>query len=436
MLIWSPKQSPRLKYVFTVLLKEILQYQPPLVFTTNEATFLEAVGAKLQYGGELLVRENSIYVAAHGLLWEENIRAPFAPDLNTWQGQPSFFQTAGGMFSFDMAAAAFFLLSRYEEYWPHTPDAHGRFRAEDSWAFQHDFLNVPLVDIWAQHFKKAILSVFPETVFAQKKYQFLPTFDIDNAFAFKHKGLKRTLLASAADLLYGRWKNHGNRCLTLVGLRPDVYDTYETLHQLHEKLFTKPVIFWLLGDYAPFDKNLSHENSAFRQLIQEMAARYEVGIHPSYASFGKEAQMLIEKQRLEQISGKAIKISRQHYLRMKLPETYQLLVNCGIETDYSIGYGSQIGFRASTSHQFSWYDLSTEKMTTLKIQPFAVMDATLRHYLKLSPEEAIAQTQPLIEAVKATDGIFCSLLHNEILSDVGEWDGWLSFYQKLIKLAE
>ena len=71
-----------------------------------------------------------------------------------------------------------------------------------------------------------------------------------------------------------------------------------------------------------------------------------------------------EKNRLEGITNMQTKRSRQHYLRFSLPETYQQLIDLEIEEDYSMGYASHVGFRASTCTPFYFYDLDFEIQTS------------------------------------------------------------------------
>lgn len=438
MLIFSSRLTPRVIYAFNLLLKQILFYAAPLQFTDNIKDFEAENDSKIQYGGnKITTTPTAIYMPATGLLFETDIRA-IQPDISYWHDTPIFFCVKSDTddIPFDMAAAAFFLASRYEEYWPLPSDTHGRFQAENSWAFRFNFLKLPLIDIWANILKNKLLESNSALVFGEKKYSFLPTFDIDNAYAFQYKGLKRTLLASASDLLYGRWRNNWKRWITLAGFRKDPFDTYQKIDQIHEKNGNKPLIFWLLGNYSPFDKNISHEQPAFRKLIQEIAQKYRVGIHPSYISEGKIQQIATEKKRLEVIINQEITFSRQHYLKMTMPKTYQHLLAVGLRADYTMGYGSQLGFRAGTCTPFDWYDLENEQHTALKIYPFALMDVTLRHYLKLSPDEALKETRKLISITKSVNGIFCSLMHNEILSDENEWKSWLSFYENLVEAAK
>ena len=139
-----------------------------------------------------------------------------------------------------------------------------------------------------------------------------------------------------------------------------------------------------------------------------------------------------EKQRLEHIVNTPITFSRQHYLRLIIPETYQNLIDLDITEDYTMGYARFPGFRASTCTPFYFYDLDFEIQTPLKLFPFTFMDATLKYYMNLSNEEAIEKILKLKKEVLLVNGTFISLFHNDAFSENENWKGWTEIYKKMI----
>jgi hypothetical protein len=141
----------------------------------------------------------------------------------------------------------------------------------------------------------------------------------------------------------------------------------------------------------------------------------------------------IEKKRLELIINTPITKSRQHYLRLNFPETYQNLVDLEIFEDYTMGYAQHFGFRASTCTPFYFYDIEYEIQTPLKLIPFAVMDVTLKDYLKYSNKKSFATIMQLADQVKKVNGTFITLNHNETFNKFGRFRGWKLMYEKTIK---
>ena len=95
----------------------------PLSLISDKEEFMAHTGAKLNYSTGRL-SENEFFIRPHGLLFETGIREQPLTGLIFWK--PAFFQTSGD-FAFDIFAASFYLVSRYEEYLPFQPDSYGRF---------------------------------------------------------------------------------------------------------------------------------------------------------------------------------------------------------------------------------------------------------------------------------------------------------------------
>ena len=186
--------------------------------------------------------------------------------------------------------------------------------------------------------------------------------------------------------------NVGNlwmRFLVVFGLHKDPYDVYDKLVEWRRKYDIRTLFFFLLGEYGTFDKNISPGNSNYRLLIKNIADYCTVGIHPSYYSMKKEDKIKKEQSLLKSIVNFPITKSRQHYLRVALPETYQHLVDLEIKQDYSMGYASHFGFRAGTCTPFYFYDLDFEIQTPLKVFPFAAMDVTLKGLSEFHAQEIL-----------------------------------------------
>jgi hypothetical protein len=63
------------------------------------------------------------------------------------------------------------------------------------------------------------------------------------------------------------------------------------------------------------------------------------------------------------------------------------------------------------------------------------MDATLRFYMKVKPEQVKETVLPLIEHVRKVNGTMITLWHNETISDWREWKGWQNVYEEVVKLC-
>jgi len=432
MLIIVKKETHRLHYIMQLMLKSLLGID--FRFTCNKVEFGEYVGPKFSYGVD--VEEQFLYFAADGLLFENKIIAKDLKHID-YKGNLVFFPVHN-MFSalpFDPFAAAFYLVSRYEEYLPHLRDEHNRFLASGSCAFQNGYLDKPVVNVWSLLIKDVLSKRFPELVFKSPVYEFVPTFDIDSAFAFKNKGLTRAMGGILKAIKDKKVEEVKQRVRVIMGIEKDPFDTFGLQMELQTKYGYSPIYFILLADYGPNDKNVPYNNRKFRYLIRYLADYAEIGIHPSYASSLDPSLIEMETARLSKMLKKEVEHSRQHYLKLVLPDTYRNLINNDIVNDYTMGYAEVPGFRASICTPFPFFDLDQDTATPLIIHPFAVMDGTLFNYMKLAPELAIGIIEKLINEVKSVGGTFIPLWHNQTLNDDGEWKGWLNVYVKMAEMA-
>jgi hypothetical protein len=131
-----------------------------------------------------------------------------------------------------------------------------------------------------------------------------------------------------------------------------------------------------------------------------------------------------EINRLAKILEEEVQLSRQHFLRLRFPETYQVLLANNILFDYSMGFADNIGFRAGTSFSYYFFDLTKNQSTNLKITPFLYMDSALKDYLSYSPEKAIALILKMKREVQNVGGNFSFIWHNSSIHNSGEWKGW------------
>jgi hypothetical protein len=428
--VYSEEQTPRSEYIFRILFESILGSKVDFYYEENG--FSQSEGLKINYSHKDIA--NALTIKPHTLLFEKHIQQQ-NPEVTVWESLPIFFSISDSFLPFDIFAASFFLVTRYEEYLPGKRDRHQRFLSRNSLASQHRFLEKPLINCWAWKMAEKIEEASKTKLFEKSKFSYIPTFDIDNAWAYKNKGFFRNLGAALKDLIRGKFKDLGERFSVLTSLKKDPFDNYSEIQDIMHGFGFRPTFFMLIKKQGKHDRSLSFKNSAFRKLIKSLSEWGEVGIHPSYTSWNSKKALQKEIVRLEEILGKKVKSSRQHYLRISMPKTYRRLLSSGIETDYSLGYASRPGFRASICTPFLFFDLLKNEQTSLKIVPFQVMDATLLEYRNYTPGEALNKIKSLIKETADVGGTFVSLWHNESLGDKGKWNGWGYVYNEMSKLA-
>ena len=433
LLIYSPKSSPRLEYILEFLFGTIIGCQYKVTHELEE--FTNAQGAKINYSKEQH-NPNGLNIVPIGMMEEDDLNEYHHAFFN-WDNLPVIYKTSTEEIPFDIFSASFFLLSRYEEYLDLKLDEFQRFPHTSSIAYKYNFLDRPIIDQWAQRFKKILQSNFPELQFEENEFQFIPTYDIDIAYSYKHKGLLRNAGGALRDLSRGDLSAIKNRMQVLTHSEKDPFDSFEFLDDLHKEHKLTPIYFFLLGSGGKLDKNLSVNNPQFKELIQQISKKYEVGIHPSYRSNDEQHELQTEINRLDTLTSSDITKSRQHYIRFTLPETYKKLIAHGIKEDYSMGYGSINGFRASTSHPFYWFDLDKNEKRDLKVFPFCFMECNSFFEQKQNIKETNKEIAHYIKEVKEVNGTFISVWHNFSLGTYKLWTGWGQLYQDQVsKLKE
>lgn len=414
-----------------MIFKDLLGLSFTIITDTMEYTAYD--GVKISYTHQEV--DSPFHIQATGLLFEPGIKEQTIQLHNHQNYIRYFFKTYSGQLPFDVFGAAFYLVSRYEEYLPFKPDKFNRFEAESSLAYQYDFLEKPLVNIWVAEFEKQLRGMYPALRVKYPEYRYVSTIDIDNAYRYKQKGVMRSFGGYFRDIVRFDKKDFLQRTAVLLNKEADPFDSYDYQLEIQKKYKMQVMYFFLLGDYGVNDKNHPSNNLNFQKLIKHLADYARIGIHPSFGSTGNENQVKIEISRLSRITHREISSSRQHFSMLKFPDTYRILLELGITDDYSMGYSQHNGFRASICHPFYWYDLDEELETGLRIHPFALSETTLRFNHKAVIDDAAEKARPIIEIVKKYQGELITIFHNDTMGTAPEWQGWFRVYEDIVKLA-
>jgi hypothetical protein len=429
LLIYISANTPRSKYIFDVIFKNEFAVN---FRTTNDLSFFEKyTEEKINYSAAR--QKGEFFIKANSLLSENSIEKKLFPDMKEDNGKILFQNPESCDLGFDIFSATFIMLSRYEEYLPFTADAFGRYRAEDSLAYRNNFLHIPVVDKWIQQFKNVLEKKFPTLIFKKQEFKALVTYDIDVAYKFLGRSFKRNLGSVTKDLLRLDFKNIQSRIKTFSSKQPDPWDIYDYLKETITKNNLPAVFFFLLAENTKHDRNLDYNHPLMKTLVNHIKSFSETGIHPSFNSGLNPKLMLLEKEKLEWISGKKITKSRQHFLKFSLPETYNSLIDAGITEDYSMGFSTVAGFRAGTSKPFYFYDLKNEKATLLKIFPVTLMDGNYMNEKILNPEKILENITGLINEVRKVNGTFISIWHNHTASETEEFKNWRFIHDQMIQ---
>jgi len=422
LLIYTDHSTIRLQYICRFIFKEQLGINYSI--TKHPESFRTHDGPRINYS-HAEMPEGIFKLTPHDILFEKGIYEKQI-EIRENNSYKYFFEAANSSFDFDLLAASFYLISRYEEYLPHQKDSYGRYAHENSLAFREGFLQQPLVNIWIRHFGERLQHFFPELKIMMPGFKYKLSYDIDIAWSYKNKGLIRNLGGFFLFLYINRLK-------VISGVSKDPYDSYEFLDQLHEENKIDPLYFFLVATTrSRYDKNISPYAHSMWQLIRRHSKKYRIGLHPSWRSNSNPTLVKKEKKILETAGNTPIHFSRQHYIYFDLPSTMENLEEAGITDDFSMGYGSINGFRASVASSFYWYNLSLEKISNICMHPFCFMDANSFYEQKQNAEDSYDEMMHYYQTCKKYGLTFICIFHNQFLGTDPLFKGWREIYLRFI----
>lgn len=427
-LLYSEQKTTRLEYIVNHIFTRIFGLKTDIC--TDETTFEDYQGCKINYSNKN--RENSLKIVPHSLLFEEKIQMQdivFSMD----EDLPICFQTKElSDFPFDIFAASFYFLSRYEEYTAVSKDAHQRFDAKDSLAYKNNLLHLPLVDAWVELLKQRLKKTYPKLSFPTKTFSFIPTYDIDLPFAYLQKSFALQCAGFAKLLLQLKFKKMITRTKVLLKKEKDPFYTFDYLTDIHQRHQLRPYYFFIAAKKkSKYDRNPAWGNKAFQKLIYDLSLSSDIGLHASYYSKENPQRIGDEKAYLQTITKTSIVKNRFHFLRFSLPDGYRSLLANGITEDYSMGYANHIGFRAGTCTPFLFFDLPKNTSTQLLVYPLLCMENAFSQ--GQSAEEIMQILVPYIEKMKKYNGTFTSLFHNHAFDEKEAGRKWKEVLEGVVE---
>ncbi len=426
LLIYTHKITKRFAYVMKHIFTHILGID--VTFTTKVEDFIKHSGPKITYTKQPL--QNEFFIRSNDLLFEQGIN-DISIKIRDWEGTPCFFETGErSNVPFDIFSASFYLLSRYEEYLPHVKDDLGRFPPKTSIAHTAGFLELPVVDIWAQKLLKLLQERFTDIGTKRKTYTFTPIINVTTSHCYALKGFSRSVAGFFLDLSRFKLRRMVKRVAVWFNPRKDPYNNFERLTGINQRLRLKAMFFFQFAAYSEHDKNVSIHRNKFRYLIKSVADYSIVSLSASMAS-SKDLEVLKkEKKDLSALINRPVKYARLRYNRVAIPQTYRNLVDAEFTDDYTMGYTHNLGFRAGTCTPFYFYDINLELQQPIKVHPFAVCDYALRDLKE--PQKVFEKLDKLYRNVQAVNGNFNIIFSNELFGEEHKIN-WLGLYEALLK---
>lgn len=405
--------------MFRQLFVRILEI--PISFTSSLDAFVAFSGPKFSYAPHPLGQEFHVY--ASGFLTEQGISYKELKK-GEWRGlQVLFAHNNSSRIPFDIFAASFYCLSRYEEYLPHLKDEDNRYPAVASWLTSADCLETPLVDAWAAAFLKELQREFPDLTLSEKEIDspIRPFFTITSPFKYLYK----PSLTKLGQWLQSVW--HLNlwdaleQCLVELRLLRDPFDTYDQMIPVLSQGKVKPAFYFLFAQKPYEGIATAIYNTKLQALIKGVSDDFPVSVLLSHHAQQGAEELAYELNNVKQLIHRPILRVRFHRGIGTLAEGYAKLLEQEVHHDLSMGYEEEIGYRASTAVPFYYYDLENEYQTPLLLHPIVATEKGLRI---LTSKGAFDKLEKLLESHPTPTGKQRVAFSNTIWQDEESNQSW------------
>jgi hypothetical protein len=329
---------------------------------------------------------------------------------------------------YDIFGLTYWMLARIEEIGRNDLDSYGRFPATSSHAFQHGYLNRPVVDEWFYLLQQVIERQWPGIVLRRHRFQMQVSHDVDrpSLYAFKTWGVIGRMMAGH---LLKRLNPKAFLAAPYIRIATrkqlmdtDPYNTFDWLMDVSEDAGLQSAFYFVCGKTCPkMDPEYAIEHPAICSLLRKIHQRgHEIGLHPSYQSYKNPEVIKKELTKLKNICAREGIIQenyggRTHYLRWTNPITLRALNDAGLSYDSSLGYADRPGFRCGTCFEYPGFDAERSEILNLRIRPLIAMETTMlaSQYMGLGTRaSALEKFEQLKRACQALEGCFRLLWHN------------------------
>ncbi|MEX2483398.1 MAG: polysaccharide deacetylase family protein [Brumimicrobium sp.] len=415
--------EPETKYVFSILLKEILGCK--IDFSKGESSrFIISQGEKSIEIKNVFFQDQSI----KNLYSKDNIPDKTSTNKIAINGASLIYETLYGepnielsktntVIHFDIIASAFFMLTRWEEAISDQLDQLGRYNAKDALSVRNGFYCRPIINEYAH----ILLNIFKYMEFniAEKEYSYeaVVTFDIDQIR--KWFSFKQLLISIKDNLIEGKlnycFKDIASYFRAKNKVDADPYCNFNYIVDSLKKRGIENATFYFkaITSESKYDRNKyslsSKEIQDAFQLIK--TSNYKIGIHPGFLTYDNPNLIAKEVSALAAHASQKINSVRQHYLKFKIPDTWRHQSLNQLTEDSTMIYPHEVGFRNGICQPFQVYDFEKRELMNMREFPLIFMESP--YFSKR--QKLIYDVAKVTDQVKKYGGVNTILWHNSNL---------------------
>ncbi len=332
----------------------------------------------------------------------------------------------------DLIASTFFMLTRWEEnILP--KDNHDRAVESELFAVKFGVHRRAIVNEYIEFIRLLLRQIFGIDNANKRTFKATITHDID--LLLKYSNPIRSLKILAGDIIKrktitGFWTNLVGMTKCALKIDKDPYDTYDMLMDLSEARSLNSIFYFMAGNMGERDVDFELGNKSAKKVINNIIERgHTFGIHPTYDSYNSRKKIHNEVKRIREIYANMSE-SRQHFLRLSIPETFRYLNDSLIKYDSTLGFNSDAGFRCGYCYEFPIFDYKYRQLLDIRERPLILMDIALQRQC-MDEKSFYSNTISIIDEVKKYSGDFVLLWHNNYFTQ-NEWTQWEKLYVKIL----
>jgi len=311
------------------------------------------------------------------------------------------------------------LYTKEEEYYPERLDKYSRFNH----AFSR-YKNILEPTLSQYLLRNGLKASYP----GGKRFAVCLTHDVDDIYPpLTHMGLSS--LYSIKRLDFNQLKQQVLWKFNRKWTSP--YRNFKIIMEMESCFDAKSTFYFLTSDkdIRRFRYHIEELRDELRTIIDN---GWDVGLHTGYYSFDSLEDIQTEKRKLEKVLGKEVIGCRNHYLRFKVPDTWEILSKAGFKYDTTFGYVDNIGFRNGMCHPFRPYNRNSDSEIDIVEMPLAVMDVTVFRHMKLDDAAALNLLKTLVNTAEECNGILTLLWHNDDFNCPFK-ENWVELYKEILK---
>ncbi|WP_298669780.1 polysaccharide deacetylase family protein [uncultured Methanofollis sp.] len=305
------------------------------------------------------------------------------------------------------------LFTRSEEYAPGFHDRYDRF---PFYLSKNRNVFEPVASQYL--FERGFCPEYPE----DRDFALCLTHDIDSVYSsLMSKGLK------AFNALRSGCLSDAKRSLMQMKTKRSPWCNFQDIIAMEQDYGATSTFFFLVLDSASEDYAYDIEDLEpdLGMIVDE---GYEIGLHGGHQTYNNPDEIRENKRKLDKLLNKPVVGYRNHYLKIKVPETWEYLSKAGFQYDSTMGFADCAGFRNGMCYPYRPFDLRNNRVMNIVEIPLAIMDKTLFFYMHLDLELSWKLICQIIENVKQCNGVLNVLWHNNCMTG-----DYLVLYKKLLE---